>query len=199
MLKIGLILLVFLLAAGCAAGKDSGSSQEDSRPDTTPVTNPDSSGAETTGPTAAKPETTAETTAASGLRSLLRVERVAAGAPGQGQKRPGVIVAGSAAALSKEMGTEVPDNGEGTYIAALWGEKPTGGYSITVGKPLKDGNMVTIELDLKRPPKDAFVAQSLTYPYVIAVIRGIDPASTKFALVEKSGRKLDWPIRKAGG
>lgn len=134
---------------------------------------------------------------ASEPRSLLLVEQIAAGATGQGQKRPRVIVAPSAAALAKELGIEVQESGEGTYIAAMWGQKPTGGYAIAIGKPLKNGNKVTVELDLTKPPKDAIVAQSLTYPYVVAVIRGVDPTSTEFSLVTKRGEELSWPITKA--
>lgn len=198
MLRIGLILLMLLLAAGCATEGNGGSTQDSSGPETTSAKNATTSGSETTGMSAKEQETTGETTAASAPRSLLLVEQIVMGAPGQGPKRPRVIVASSASALSKELGKPVEESGKGTYIAALWGEKPTGGYTIAIGKPLRVGKMVTVELDLKKPPRDAFVSQSITYPYVVAVIRDIDPSSTKFTLVEKNGRRLDWPIQKVG-
>ncbi len=198
MRRIGSILLIVLLAAGCATEGNGNSTQDSSGPDTTPMTTATTSETETTGMNVKQPETTEETTAASAPRSLLSVKEIVMGAPGQGQKKPRVIVAASARTLSKELGRAVQESGEGAYVAAFWGKKPTGGYTIAVDKPLRAEKMVTIELDLKKPPRDAFVSQSITYPYVIAVIRGIEPASTKFALVEKSGRKLDWPIKKVG-
>src|SRR5215210_150373 len=62
----------------------------------------------------------------------LRVQRLSSDAPGQGPERPRVVVAYSAAALSDATGTNIPNSGKGTYLAAYWGEKPTGGYSMAV-------------------------------------------------------------------
>src|ERR687897_323716 len=69
------------------------------------------------------PETT-------GASEELRVMRISSGEPGQGSQRPRAVVAPSASALSEGIGASVPESGSGTYLAAYWGEKPTGGYSM---------------------------------------------------------------------
>ena len=129
----------------------------------------------------------------------LRVERISSGAPGQGPEEPRVIVAPSAAALSEAIGADVSGSGEGTYLAAYWGEKPTGGYSLEVGSARLEGDRVTVRLTLEEPPRDAVVTQALTYPYAVAVVRGLDPGGMDFSLTDQSGRALGWPVRLAGG
>jgi protease stability complex PrcB-like protein len=129
----------------------------------------------------------------------LRVGRISAGAAGQGPEEPRVIVAASAAALSEAIGAEVSDSGEGTYLAAYWGEKPTGGYSLEVGSARLEGNRATVRLILEEPPREAVVTQALTYPYAVAVVRGLDPGGMDFSLTDQSGRALGWPVRLVGG
>src|ERR671912_463738 len=70
----------------------------------------------------------------------LNVERVSSGAPGQGPRRPRVILAPSARDLSGATRTSVPDSGSGAYLAAYWGEKPTGGYSMAVESARLEGS-----------------------------------------------------------
>lgn len=129
----------------------------------------------------------------------LRVERVAAGAPGEGPLRPQVVLAPSAEALSKELGAEIRGSGEGTYIVAYRGERPTGGYSVGVAGARVEGDRVTVRLSLEGPPPDAMVTQSLTYPYEISVLRGVAPGGKSFSFVDGSGETLDWPVRRVEG
>jgi hypothetical protein len=126
----------------------------------------------------------------------LRVERISSDAPGQGPRQPQAVVAPSAAALSGEIGANVPDSGSGTYLAAYWGEKPTGGYSMSVRSARLEGSRVIVRLALKEPPRDAILTQALTYPYAVAVIRELDPEGKDFSFVDENGRALGWPVRR---
>lgn len=179
MIRLGLVLLLLLLSAGCAMN-DAGSPTEGSN---------------------AKPSTESpETTGSSTKPGELSLEQIAANAPGQGAKRPRVVVAPSAAALSSALGprARIPDSGEGVYLAAFWGEKPTGGFSMAAKSARGEGGRVTVELALKKPPKDAFVAQTLTYPYVVAVVRGA-AADAEFVFVDGGGREIGWPVKRQDG
>ena len=129
----------------------------------------------------------------------LRVERISSDAPGQGPQRPRAVAAPSAAALSGVIGAHVPDSGSGTYLAAYWGEKPTGGYSMAVRSARLEEGRVTVRLFLREPPRDALLTQALTYPYAVAVVRGLNPDCKDFSFVDEAGRELDWPVRRAGG
>ena len=129
----------------------------------------------------------------------LRVERIFSGAPGQGPQSPQAVVAPSASALSKELGADIPDSGRGIYLISYWGEKPTGGYSLSVESARLEGNVVTVRLKLEEPPKDAMVTQALTYPYAAALVRDVDLQGKEFSFADRDGRKLDWPVRRASG
>ncbi len=85
------------------------------------------------------------------------------------------------------------------YLAAYWGEKPTGGYSLGARSARLEGDRVTVRIALQEPPPDAIVTQALTYPYVVAVVRGLDPEGKDFLFVDQGGRRLDWPLRRVGG
>lgn len=175
MVRVGSFLLLLLLATGCATGGGSGSPSQDSRTNDTP----------------------SETTQAP---QELRVKQIAANAPGQGEKRPRVVVASTAETLSRALGpeAEIPDSGSGTYVAAFWGEKPTGGYSVAVVSARRERDRVRIELSLKKPPEDALVTQSLTYPHAVAVIRDLEPAGKAFTFADSRDRELGWPVERAG-
>jgi hypothetical protein len=125
----------------------------------------------------------------------LRVERISSGAPGQGPEQPRIILAPSAAALSEAIGANVPGSGTGTYLAAYWGEKPTGGYSLAVESARLEGDRVTVRLVLKEPPRDAIVTQAPTYPYAVAVVRNLDPRGKDFSFTDQNDRELGWPVR----
>jgi hypothetical protein len=162
------MLIILLLAAGCSAGGDA----------STPSPDP--------------PETTETFDEPRGLR----VERIFSNAPGQGPRRPSVILAPSASALSEEFGTEIPDSGRGTYLISYAGEKATGGYSLTVESAHLEGNRVTVRLALKEPSSEAILTQAITYPYVVAVVRDVDPRGKIFSFVDQDGRKLGWPVQR---
>ena len=129
----------------------------------------------------------------------LRVERIFSGAPGQGPQSPRVVAAPSASALSKELGAEIPDSGEGVYLISYWGVKPTGGYSLALESARLEGDRLTIRLTLKEPAPDAIVTQALTYPYAAAVVRDTSLRGKEFSFVDQDGRKLDWPVRRVSG
>jgi hypothetical protein len=129
----------------------------------------------------------------------LRVVRISSSAPGQGPEQPRIILAPSATTLSEAIGANVPDSGNGTYLAAYWGQKPTGGYSLAVESARHEADRVTVRLALKEPPRDAVVTQALTYPYAVAVVRGLDPRGRDFSFTDQNGRGLGWPVRLAGG
>ena len=129
----------------------------------------------------------------------LRVENLTAGSPGEGPQRPQVVLAPSAEALSGELGSEIDGAGEGTYLVAYRGEQPTGGYSVGVGGARVAGDRVTVRMTLKGPPEGAIVTQVLTYPYVVSVLRDLDPAGKEFSFVDGDGERLDWPVRRVGG
>ncbi len=160
---------MLLLAAGCSAGNGSEPSAD----------NP------------------SETTGASEATRDLQVAQISSGAPGQGPEHPRVILAPSAAALSRAIGARVPNSGNGTYLAAYWGEKPTGGYSLAVESARLEGDRVTVRLALKEPPQDAVVTQALTYPYVVAIVRDLDPRGKQLSFVDQNGLDLGWPVRLA--
>lgn len=129
----------------------------------------------------------------------LRVERLAAGSPGEGPQRPRVVVAPSAKALSEELGAEIPDAGRGTYLVVYSGEKTTGGHSVNVTGARFEGALVTVRVSIEGPPSDAIVTQVLTYPYVISLLQDLSPEDKTFSFVDQNGEKLDWPVRRVGG
>ena len=128
----------------------------------------------------------------------LSVHQIASDAPGRGSDRPRVVLAPSPGALSEATGMEIPNSGEGTHLAAYWGAKPTGGYSVSVRRARIEGERVTVRLALERPPPDAIVTQAFTYPHTVALLRDLDPRGKDFSFVDLEGRGLDWPVRRAG-
>ncbi len=164
-------LLLLLLAAGCSDGEGV--------PDT----------GEETGAGPAQ-----ETTEATEGARELRVEQLTSGSDGLYQ--PQVVVAPSAAALSEAAGVEVPDVGEGTYLAVFWGERPTGGYTVDVLSANLAADRVSVEVALEPPPEDAMVSQALTYPYAAALVRAVEPSGKDFVLVTREGREIGWPVQR---
>lgn len=116
----------------------------------------------------------------------------------RGLEQRGVITASSASDLSKATGLEIPDSGSGVYLAAFWGERRTGGYSVRVESARVREEQVTIHLALREPPPGAFVTQALTYPYAVAFISGLNPEGKSFVLKENDGQELDWPVSEVG-
>ena len=112
MAHAGTFLLLILLATRCSAGS-SGSPPTEEPPETT-VAFPNTLGA---------PE---ETRGAPEEARDLPVEYLFSGPPKQGPESPEVLVAPSAGALASAVAAEVPGSGDGSYLAAYWGLKPTG-------------------------------------------------------------------------
>ncbi len=129
----------------------------------------------------------------------LRVERVASGAPGEGPRDPRIVLAPSAEALSEELGARIRGSGEGTYVVAYGGQRPTGGYSVGVAGARVEGDRVTVRVSLEDPPPDAIVTQALTYPYEISVLCGLPPGGKSFSFVDGDGGELGWPVRRVEG
>lgn len=186
---VTLILLSVILAA-CSSGD---SSQPEDRPKANGLPEP-TEDETTSGMEASSPETTGPETESPGERD---VEQLASEAPGQGLKRPRILLASSASALSRAMGATIPDAGAGTYLAVFWSEKPTGGYSVKIQSVRVAGDLVTVRLSLKEPPPDAMLTQSLTYPYAVAVAQGESLKGRNVHLEDQEGRGLDWPVREA--
>jgi hypothetical protein len=184
-----LYALLLLLLAGCAGMNPS--SPEDAED---PL--PNRTSEETSASGGERPEETAEEETHDASRPVAARE-LSSGSFGQGGARPEVRVARSAPALTEELGEEVRDRGPGVYLAALWGRKNTGGYSIGLaGAREKDGRIL-VRLSLKKPPKDAMVTQAITYPYVYVFVPGAAPEDLSF--VDARGEELDWPVVEAGG
>jgi len=61
---------------------------------------------------------------------------------------------------------------EGGKIVLSWGEKPTGGYSITIDNLEMQGDALKIGYSLHSPSPGAMVTQALTYPEAEAPIPG---------------------------
>lgn len=188
-LRAATLLLVLLLAAGCAGGGTGSADGETGNAgssETTPGV--------TEGNTGPAPETTQRGGTTEEMSGGMRVEQISSGSGGLGQRQ--VVVGPSADALSEATGVRVPEAGEGTYLAAFWGEKPTGGYTMEILGARLEGDQIVVRLALKNPPPDAMVSQALTYPYVAAVVRGGIPEDADLVLVTQSGRELGWPVRR---
>jgi hypothetical protein len=130
----------------------------------------------------------------------VEVEQLASGdrLAGEPYREPRLLVAGSAEELSGAAGTEVPDLGDGAYLAALWGEKPTGGYSVGFEGASVEGRGATVTLALGEPPPGLIVTQALTYPHAIGFARGLDPEGLEFSVRDLGGRTLEWPVLRVG-
>ena len=188
-LSAAVLLLALLLLTGCTGG-DPDSAQEDTGDtDSSLETTSGETGEGAGGNTGPIPETTRE----SGTTDGIRIEQVSSGSGGLEQRQ--VVVAPSADALSEATGAKVRDAGEGTYLAAFWGKKPTGGYTMKISSARTEGSRIVVQLNLEKPPPDAMVSQALTYPYAAAVLRGVDPGEKEFVFLTQNGRELDWPVR----
>jgi hypothetical protein len=54
-----------------------------------------------------------------------------------------------------------------TVVAVFAGEKPTAGYSVRITKVEKEGDTCVVHHVVSGPPRDAMVAQVITYPYIV--------------------------------
>lgn len=53
------------------------------------------------------------------------------------------------------------------YVVVGYGEKPTGGYSISVDEFYLAENAIYIDTNLIGPSEEEFVSNAVTYPYVV--------------------------------
>lgn len=118
----------------------------------------------------------------------MRVERLAEGQQGPAER--GVTVADSAQKLEEKTGVRVRDSGEGLYICAHAGERPTGGYRVS----LSGGEGNAVRVALREPGEGEIVTQALTSPYAVAVVRGVSAEDPRF--VDSGGESLDWPVNR---
>lgn len=70
-------------------------------------------------------------------------------------------------AESAQGGTHVAFLDDTTYIVIALGQRNTGGYNIKVKKVLRSGSNVTVFAEEVQPPKDGFVTQVISYPFII--------------------------------
>ncbi|QYJ16562.1 hypothetical protein Rxycam_02395 [Rubrobacter xylanophilus DSM 9941] len=137
----------------------------------------------------------------------LEVHRTASGQTFQGRQEPLAVVAPSREELERALGGtvpeglsgpgEAPDEREATYLAVFWGERPSGGYSLSVASARLEGQRLVVRLRLRSPRPGQIVTQALTYPYAAAVIVGVVPEGKEITLIDQEGRRLDWPVRRA--
>lgn len=125
-------------------------------------------------------------TAAEESEPRIRVEQLTEGQQGPAER--GITVANSARELEAQTGVRVPDSGEGLYICARAGERPTGGYG--VGVSAGEGNAVRVAL--REPGEGEIVTQALTSPYAVAVVREV--AADELRFIEPGGESLGWPV-----
>jgi hypothetical protein len=194
-----MVALLLLLAAGCAGSSGGGNGGGENGGNAgssaaTSATQFETTGANaTTGGTRVTSETTGEGTTGPSQIGDVQVEQLSSGAMGPEQRR--ILIATSAQDLAAATGIEIPDAGEGTYVAVAWGEKPTGGYTVGFEPASEEGVRVTVNVALEDPPPDAMVAQAITYPYAVAFLPGVDPGEQEFVFVTQNGREIGWPVR----
>lgn len=54
-----------------------------------------------------------------------------------------------------------------TYIAIFMGEKPTGGYIITVREIVLEGGKAKVHVEFNEPSETCFVTQQITRPFLV--------------------------------
>lgn len=104
---------------------------------------------------------------------------------------PRVLVAPSATALSNTLGVEIPDAGEGTYVAAFRGAMGTPGYFVDIESARLEGDSVTLGISLTG---DGGQVTVMDYPYAVAVVREPDLLDKNFYLIDQNGQELLWPV-----
>ncbi|MGB3682457.1 MAG: protease complex subunit PrcB family protein [Rubrobacteraceae bacterium] len=196
------LLFTVGFAAGCAGGDGNGGGNGGAGDSSTGATNVPSETSRTSTTAKETTEKTEGTSEANGGTTVsptvpgtegVSLEQVSSGA--MGPERRQILISTSAQDLSVATGLQVPESGEGTYVAVAWGEKPTGGYTVDFGTASQEGARVTTGVELKPPPEDAMVSQALTYPYAIAFLPGVDAGEKQFIFVAQNGREIGWPVR----
>ena len=60
------------------------------------------------------------------------------------------------------------------------GEKPTGGYGISVKTIRRDGEAIVVNATVTPPPPDAMVTQAMTSPFLVIAIPKVDAAGVRW-------------------
>ena len=60
-----------------------------------------------------------------------------------------------------------------TVVSVFAGQKPTAGYQIEVLSVTQSGKSCTVKYRVAGPPRDAMVAQMLTYPTAVLRVKGV--------------------------
>jgi|GEM_PF-6530031 len=79
------------------------------------------------------------------------------------------------------------DTGEEVYLLISSGEKPTGGYDITIEKVEAEEDVLKVVVKETEPGKDEMVTQALTYPHVIV---SLEDAYETYQVVTAEGKEL---------
>ncbi len=61
-------------------------------------------------------------------------------------------------------------HGDKTYLYVSWGERPTGGYEVSIIDALRRRDEIIVRVRYRRPAPDAMVTQAITYPFDLATI-----------------------------
>lgn len=68
---------------------------------------------------------------------------------------------------------------EGVLFLAA-GERPTGGYQVTVKSIRQNGDALVVEAPVEPPPPDTMVTQALTSPFVVVAIPKVESTDVRW-------------------
>ena len=112
---------------------------------------------------------------------------------------PSVRLDASAASLAQTWnivgGNQLPaptppsvDFNRSRVVTIFQGQKPTGGYGIAVAGIKLDGDVLTVEVNLREPAAGSILTQSLTSPYVSVRVDGTNFSSVR--VINKANGQL---------
>lgn len=140
-----------------------------------------------------------------GLACFLLLPAVAgcSGAPGSGKAGDGraaaekklewreITLAEAPAAIQEWVkgnyfveGTHTRFTAQGAYFLVAWGEKPTGGYRVTIAEVRQGPDGLEVRAVRQAPAPDAAVTQALSYPYALAFAPGVKEQKVTFRVEE---------------
>lgn len=92
--------------------------------------------------------------------------------------------------IKKQRGfTYYKDDSSGSiYLVVLMGEKPTGGYSISVVDVEDYDDKIKVQVQERVPDRNQMVTMALTQPYTVVKIKS---TKTKIIVENQSGMKLE--------
>jgi hypothetical protein len=65
---------------------------------------------------------------------------------------------------------DTKEYGDKTYLYVSWGQRPTGGYEVTILEAVRETDEIVVRVRYRRPPPDAMVTQVITYPFDLATV-----------------------------